>query len=242
MRQVADNTYALGTPGHNFYLVRNGDELTMIDAGCSKEWKHLVAGVESLGLGIDAISGVIATHAHSDHFGLATTAIDNGIEVSVHEDEATRATGRYTGRFSAEANDLPMFRIHTLKNFLPMLFRGVTQLEFPDSVSTFTDGDILDLPGRPTAIHTPGHTEGHVMFHLAEHSILFTGDGLATMDLVSSKLGPQTMAPVFDLDPDQARASLDRIVDVEASLLLPGHGQPWNGLPRDAVAAAMNVG
>ena len=237
MKQIADNVYGLGTKGHNFYLVRDGEELTMIDAGCSKEWKYVVAGVESLGLGVGAISGVIATHAHSDHFGLATTAIDNGIDVSVHKDEETRATGRYKGRFSAESRDLPMFRIHTLKNFLPMLFRGVTTLEFPDSVSTFTDGDILDLPGRPRAIHTPGHTEGHVMFHMGERGILFTGDGLATMDLLSAKRGPQPMNPVFDLNPEQAHASLNRVVDVEADLLLPGHGKPWRGSPRDAVAA-----
>ena len=236
MRQVADNVFALGTRGHNFYLVRDGDELTMIDAGCSKEWKHVMAGVESLGLGVDAISGVIATHAHSDHFGLATTAVANDIDVSVHEDEERRATGRYEGRFSAQANDLPMFRIHTLRAFVPMLFRGVMHLEFPDSVSTFADGDILDLPGQPEAIHTPGHTEGHVMFHLAERGILFTGDGLATMDLVSSKLGPQAMDRVFDLNPEQAQASLDRIIDVDASLLLPGHGRPWSGSPRDAVS------
>lgn len=62
MEQVADNVYRLGTKGHNFYLLRDGDEVTMIDAGCSKEWSQLTSALDSLGLTADAVSGVVATH------------------------------------------------------------------------------------------------------------------------------------------------------------------------------------
>lgn len=241
MKQVADNIYVLGTRGHNFYLVQEGSELTMIDAGCSKEWGQVEAALATLSLPLEAISGIIATHAHSDHFGLAKQAIDQGIDVRVHTDEETRATGRYKGRFSAGASDLPLFKIHTLKTFLPMMRAGVMKLAFPDEVTTFSDGDELDLPGRPTAIHTPGHTEGHTMFHLADHGVLFTGDGLITMDLLSPTTGPQMIDKVFNNDHAQATASLDRIADVEANLLLPGHGQPWTGSPAEARVAALEA-
>ena len=40
----------------------------------------------------------------------------------------------------------------------------------------------------------------------------------------------------FNLDTDQALASLDRIVELGADLLLPGHGEPWTGSPAEAVA------
>lgn len=235
MHQVADTIFSLGTRGHNYYLIRDGDELTMVDAGCSKEWKHLERSVADLGLSIDAIAGVIATHAHSDHFGLAKQATELGIDVSVHTDEETRALGEYRGRFSASSKDLPLFSIRTLRNFLPMLRAGVTSLEFVDSVGTFADGDVLDLPGRPTAIHTPGHTEGHVMFHCDALEVLFAGDGMATMDLLGSRTGPQRMNPVFDLDSEMALRSLDRLDGVEASLILPGHGKPFHGSTSEAV-------
>jgi glyoxylase-like metal-dependent hydrolase (beta-lactamase superfamily II) len=113
-----------------------------------------------------------------------------------------------------------------------------TSLEFVDRVETFEDGQRLDVPGNPVAIHTPGHTEGHAMFHCPDLGILFTGDGLVTMDLLSPKKGPQMMADVFSLKPEQALDSLDRIVGLEADLLLPGHGEPWAGTPADAVALA----
>ena len=61
------------------------------------------------------------------------------------------------------------------------------------------------------------------------------------MDLLEPKEGPQAMPEVFDLDHDQAVRSLDRIEDLPAELLLPGHGRPWWGSPSDAVAAARSA-
>jgi hypothetical protein len=42
----------------------------------------------------------------------------------------------------------------------------------------------------------------------------------------------------FNLDSAQALASLDKVVGLEANLLLPGHGQPWIGTPTEAVQIA----
>jgi glyoxylase-like metal-dependent hydrolase (beta-lactamase superfamily II) len=74
------------------------------------------------------------------------------------------------------------------------------------------------------------------MFHVED--LLFTGDGLVTMDLLGSSRGPQHMQPVFDVDTDRARLSLNRIVGLDAGTILPGHGDPWVGTPREAVAIA----
>lgn len=241
MEQLADNVYRLGTQGHNFYLLRDGDEVTMIDAGCSKEWSRLTDALDTLGLNTDAVSGVVATHSHADHFGLARQAADQGISVSVHVDEETRALGTYTGRYAASATDLPLFSIRTLRNFLPMIRAGVMSLDHLKEVGTFTDGEQLDLPGGLTAIHTPGHTEGHAMFHSADLGLLFSGDGLITMNLTGGDQGPQMIGDVFNNNVDQAWSSLDRITDVDASTLLPGHGNPWDGTPAEAVGLAREL-
>lgn len=235
MQQVADNVYSLGGTSHNFYFLVDGDEATIIDAGCSKEWSQLSGGLDSIGLTIDSVAGVVATHAHADHFGLAKRAQQEGLDVSVHLDEETRALGTYEGRFAVDASDLPKFNWHALKTFLPMLRAGVTKLEHVDHVGTFGNGDQLDLPGRPVAVHTPGHTEGHVMFHIPDLGLLFTGDGIITTDLLGPSSGPQMIEERFNLDTDQAMASLDRVVGLDAHLLFPGHGEPWAGTPAKAV-------
>lgn len=236
MRQVAEDVFAIGTRGHNFYLIKEGDEGTLIDAGCSKEWPKLMRALRDADVRLESLRGVIATHAHADHFGLAKKAQDRGVHVLVHADEETRATGKYVGRFSAASSDLSYFSFHTLRNMLPMVFAGVMNPTFTDIVDTFEDGERLDVPGRPVAYHTPGHTEGHTMFHCADLGILFSGDGIVTMDLLGSSKHPQQIAEVFDLDHAQAMTSLDRITHLEADLILPGHGLPWHGSPADAVA------
>lgn len=238
MRQVADNTFSLGTGAHNFYILGDGDQATVIDAGCSGEWSKLTGALSSLGIALANVVGVLVTHAHADHFGLAKRAVEQGLEVSVHEEEETRAKGTYQGRFAVTPAELPIFKVHTLRNFLPMVFVGVTRLEHVDDVTTFRHGDQLDLPGRPIAIHTPGHTEGHTMFHLPDRGLLFTGDGLITMDLLGPRRGPQMIEDRFNLDTEMARQSLDRIVELEADLLLPGHGEPWAGSPAKAAEMA----
>jgi len=236
MKQLGDHLFSLGASSHNFYFLVDSSEVTIIDAGCSKEWSQLDSGLDSLGMSLESVAGVVATHAHADHFGLARQAQDEGLEVSVHIDEETRAMGTYEGRFAVDASDLPKFNWHALKTFMPMLRAGVTKLDHVGHVGVFTDNEQLDLPGHPVAVHTPGHTEGHTMFHMPDLGFLFTGDGLITKDLLGPRTGPQMIDDRFNLDSAQALASLDRIIDLEADLLLPGHGDPWTGTPAEAVA------
>ena len=238
MEQVADTVFALGSEGHNFYLVVEDGEATMIDAGCSGEWKSLTRALDRLGLGIDAVAGLVVTHSHTDHFGLAHRAQSEGIDVRVHRDEEHRALGTYTGDYQVKATQLPFYNIWALRTFLPLLGAGGLRIRRLTSVGTFSHGEQLDLPGHPVAIHTPGHTEGHAMFHLPEVGILFTGDGLITMDVLGPSKGPQMIERRFNHDHVAAWRSLERIVDLDAELLLPGHGPPWEASPAEAIAAA----
>ena len=238
MQQVAKDTFRLGGRSHNFYLLREGSQAVVIDAGCSGEWSTLTEALEFLDLSLGDLAGVVATHSHADHFGLAKRASLEGLGVAVHEEEKTRALGTYEGRFAVGATELPLFNWHALRAFIPMVFAGVMKMDHVDEVETFQDGERLDLPGSPVVVHTPGHTEGHTMFHCPERGLLFTGDGLVTMDLLGPGTGPQMMDRRFHLDSVEARQSLDRIADLEADLLLPGHGEPWGGSPADAIEAA----
>jgi glyoxylase-like metal-dependent hydrolase (beta-lactamase superfamily II) len=93
-------------------------------------------------------------------------------------------------------------------------------------VTTFADGETLDLPGRPQIIQIPGHTPGSVAIHVPDVDAVFVGDALTTGHVLTGAIGPGP-AP-FTLDPGQALGSLARLESVEATWVLPGHGAPWS--------------
>ena len=63
---------------------------------------------------------------------------------------------------------------------------------------------------------------------------LYGHSHLITMDLLGPSKSPQMIREVFNLDTARAFDSLDRIADLQAELLLPGHGKPWAGSPSEA--------
>jgi len=50
--------------------------------------------------------------------------------------------------------------------------------------------------------------------------------------------GPQLIAAYFQHDEARARGSLDALATLPARLVLPGHGEPWEGDLAAAVATA----
>jgi glyoxylase-like metal-dependent hydrolase (beta-lactamase superfamily II) len=109
-------------------------------------------------------------------------------------------------------------------------------------VSAFGDGEQIDVPGRPRAVHAPGHTPGSAALLLEDHRVLVTGDVLATENALTGRIGPQIMPDGLNEDGAQALASLDALLGIEADLLLPGHGDPWTQGVAEAVRQAKAAG
>jgi glyoxylase-like metal-dependent hydrolase (beta-lactamase superfamily II) len=105
-------------------------------------------------------------------------------------------------------------------------------------LTTFGDGDQLDVPGRPRVIHAPGHSEGCVALHFAGHQALLVGDVLCSWNPLTGRKGVQVMPAPFASDPAQALASVDRLEGVEAAVIGFGHGDPWRGGVGAALAEA----
>ena len=111
--------------------------------------------------------------------------------------------------------------------------RGGLRIPAAEHLQPVGDGDVLDVPVAPRIIHTPGHTPGSVSVHVPMADAVFLGDTMTTRNVLTGGVGPKP-AP-FTLQPSDALASLDRLRDVDATWVLPGHGPAWDGGVPEAV-------
>jgi glyoxylase-like metal-dependent hydrolase (beta-lactamase superfamily II) len=101
---------------------------------------------------------------------------------------------------------------------------------------------VLDVPGQPTVVHTPGHTPGHCALLFARRRALIVGDELCTWNPLTGATGPQVMPSAFNLSTEGCFDSLAALEHLDAETVLVGHGEPWREGPRAAVARAREAG
>jgi glyoxylase-like metal-dependent hydrolase (beta-lactamase superfamily II) len=227
-----------GTYYVNWYLVDDGGQLTIVDAGASGYWPQLDRKLAELGRTREDVRGLVLTHGHVDHVGFAERLrVESGTRVWVHEaDEEMVRTGKNQ---KVEGSLLPYLRYAFAWRLLGHLVRWGPAIKKVGEVTTFGDGDQLPVPGEPRAIHTPGHSRGHCALQFPE--ALFAGDALCTRNsLTGDESGPQLAPRAFSVDTKQAMESLDRLP--ESPLLCFGHGEPWTGGTAAAVTHAREVG
>lgn len=156
--------------------------------------------------GFDA---VILTHSHIDH--RLTMKNISGVPVWAHEAESRHLRDR-----NIYWDETGMSRSGVDMNMLVKPVPGVFDITVSKNVS---DGEIIDLGGLSlVAMHTPGHSPGHMAFYVPEYNLLFSGD----IDLTA--FGP--FYGHFFADIDQFAASIDRLKDVNADMVVTGHTRP----------------
>jgi glyoxylase-like metal-dependent hydrolase (beta-lactamase superfamily II) len=161
----------------------------LIDAGWQHEeaWTALRAGLAALGLDIADVYGVVVTHHHPDHAGLAGRVREtSGAWIAMHHADAkiVRTLRELAGtRDGRRTWDLAALRTAGASE------AELTELSAPGAHRRWTvdppaqpdrevaDGEMIDLPGRKLrVIWTPGHSPGHICLHLEDAGRLFTGD------------------------------------------------------------------
>jgi glyoxylase-like metal-dependent hydrolase (beta-lactamase superfamily II) len=135
-----------------------------------------------------------------------------------------------------------LWRPAALSLFVRFARQGALRNVVVTQVSTFRDGETLDIPGRPRVIHAPGHTAGSCALHLPDRDVLLTGDVLATWNVLTGRKGPQIMPGGLNESNARAMESLQRLEGVQAGVLLPGHGEPWRGGTAQALRLAVRAG
>jgi len=226
-----------GQPAYTLCYVLLGDDgtLHLVDPGWDtpENRASLRAAISVIGLDLDALSTVIASHYHADHLGLAehlrettgAAVVISDVERAVLADRARSSRHdleAYAG--TLESWGVPPERHAELDAALVAASVPVHDLE-PDR--ELRDGEVLELPGhRLSSVITPGHTEGHLCLVDHDRAVIYTGDHV--LPKVNPGLG---LGRVTDRDPlTDYLDSLERLEPYDAFRVLPGHEAPFSGL------------
>jgi glyoxylase-like metal-dependent hydrolase (beta-lactamase superfamily II) len=223
--EVAAGVHRLGSRWVNWYLVEHDDGLTAIDAGLPAHREQFLAVLERLGRSRAGVSDVVLTHWHADHVGCGEwLRSELGATVWAPRAEVPLITGTEKPR---RPNFVPyLWRPTMVRYVMSVVGEGALRIEPIAGVEAY-ESDTTDLPGGLRAIFTPGHTRGHCALLDERRGILFCGDALATVNLLTWRPEPRPLLGRVNYDNDAVLRSLDRLEQVDAAVLLPGHGAPW---------------
>ncbi|MFF1252924.1 MBL fold metallo-hydrolase [Pseudarthrobacter sp. NPDC058329] len=237
---VAEGVHCVSEAFVNFYLVESPDGLTLVDSGLPAMWKTLEGSVRSLGHAVGDIKAVVLTHAHFDHLGLAHRLHTQfRIPVWVHGGDSFIA--RHPYRYQHEKSRFVFALAHPggLPVLASMTKAGALRVKGVDDLTLFpAELGILPVPGHPEVVFSPGHTAGHCGLYLRDRDVLFSGDALVTLDPYTGRTGPRIVAGAATMDSRQNLETLTPLARTGASLVLPGHGEPWTAGVAEAVATA----
>ena len=252
VEQLAGDLWSIPVPIPNnplryvsSYAFGTGDGLVLLDTGwdADQSWQALVAGLESIQAGPGDVRGVLVSHMHLDHLGLAgRLRAASGAWVAMHPaDHALIASPDFRDAERVVAREVQSLLALGASRAEAAEAAGtaegyasVTRLALPDF--ELRDGDLADVPGwRLRAVHTPGHTPGHLCFvdELAQR--LFAGDHILPRITPNISLaGGEPGDPLADY-----LASLDKVRDLKVDEILPAHEWRFRGLAEraDGIAA-----
>src|SRR6266700_5271871 len=224
----------------NSYAFASGGGLVLLDTGWPADaaWETLVAGLESIGAGVMDVRGVLVSHMHLDHAGLAGRLRDaSGAWIAMHPaDRALIASPdlrdservipgevAFLRSLGASADEAEASAVS------PEGIKVLTGIALPDR--ELSDGDLADVPGwRLRAVHTPGHTPGHLCFVDELSQRLFAGDHILP------RITPNIS--VFAVERAQPLAdyleSLAKVRDLDVDEVMPAHEWRFRGLAQRA--------
>jgi glyoxylase-like metal-dependent hydrolase (beta-lactamase superfamily II) len=234
------------------YLIESDRGPVLVDAGWDDDesWAALEAGFRAAGSDVGECHGVLVTHVHPDHHGLSGRVREaSDAWVAMHERDAV--TVEHLSTSMVREADLERAPRQTSPDFTDELYAvlidaGASEDELAAAPAPtyrrrrqrfralaapdrhVADGERVDVPGWDVdAIWTPGHTPGHLCFHLPAHRLLMSGDH------VLPSITPHISISRRDRGGDPLGDFLDSLAKVaalDAAEVLPAHRHRFTDL------------
>jgi glyoxylase-like metal-dependent hydrolase (beta-lactamase superfamily II) len=220
-----------GLKAVNVYAITDPGGVDLIDAGIAlvPARERLTAALRQIGYELGDIRNFFVTHIHIDHYSLAVELRRTFHSlISLGEDEranliATRElmNGGGRDRYFGLASLRRLGATELKASLAAANLHPPASIEWEDPDRWLADGTDLDLRTRTLrAVHTPGHTRGHLVFHDAAAQLMFAGDHV--LPQITPSIGFEAAGNRMALG--DYLSSLGRTLALPDARLLPAHG------------------
>jgi glyoxylase-like metal-dependent hydrolase (beta-lactamase superfamily II)/predicted ester cyclase len=218
-QEIADGVWVVrgGFPLRtmNVYLVRDAAGVLAFDAGIRDMAGAILHAAAPLG----GLTRVVLGHGHVDHRGAAPKL---GVPVLCHPDERADAEGDAGVHYAHFERLQPHWRILYPKVLFPLWDGGPVPI-----ADTVSEGD--DVAGF-RVVHLPGHAPGLIGLWRESDRLALASDTFYTLDPQFLRKGkPRVPHAAFNLDTEQARASMRKLAALEPATAWAGHADPLTG-------------
>src|SRR4051794_5584063 len=199
----------------NVYLIEDaGGGVTMFEAGI----KAMVSGLSAAAASLGGLNRIVLGHAHADHRGAAPGL---GVATYCHPADRIDAEGD-GGMHYFDFSNVSAPARWTIPRLLPVWDGGPVKIAGP-----VDEGD--DVSGF-RVVHIPGHSPGQIALWRESDRVALTADCFYPLDPGTGRHGPPRVPLYgFNLDTEQARASIRKIAALEPAAAWPGHADPVTG-------------
>lgn len=241
MNEISPGIYLLPLPLAGFlehintYLVKGDHGHLLVDCGWDNEASLGVLKTQAarIGVRLEDITEIVVTHAHIDHIGLAARLKKlSGAKLAIHYKEQSQIESRYVHARDMSQQLDKWLTAHGAPEDERIEMRmnsgmGSFNIAQPDIL--LKGGEILKFGDiKLEVLWTPGHSPGDICLYDRQQQVLLSGDYL--LPTITSNIGlfpDATNSPL-----DDYLGSLAKIKDLPIKLVLPGHEQPFAGVPR----------
>lgn len=214
--EVLPGVYQVGNWYVNAFLIVH-DEVTLIDTGLPKRADAVLKVLAAAGSEPSALEHIAITHHHVDHSGSLDSLITStGARAYIHPLDAPIVRGE---------RQVPGPNRSTIagKVIGPLMERMSPRLEPVAELLEVGDSEEVPAAGGMTAIHTPGHTAGHLSYLWPQRGgVLFAGDAAGNFFGLGPPVG--SIGSMFSEDIPAAKESFRKLAALEFDIACFGHG------------------
>ncbi|TXG98018.1 MAG: MBL fold metallo-hydrolase [Rhodocyclaceae bacterium] len=210
------------------HMIVDDGRVAFIDTGSNDSLPNVLAALDKVGLGRDAVDYVILTHIHLDHAG--------GAGALMREFPNARLVVHPRGsRHMAEPSKLVAGVTAVYgKEYVEAVYGDILPIP-AERIIDAHEGLTLHLGGRELLmIDTPGHAKHHICIVDRQANAIFSGDmfGLSyrEFDVDGRQFILPTTSPT-QFDPAEMHASIDRLLSYQPSAMYLTHYAQVHDVP-----------